>query len=274
MKKHSWILMTGLIALFSCEETIKLDLKQSDPKIVIEGLVTDRSNDHFVKISRSRGFYESGPAQMVSNAMVTVRDDAGNVYPFNESQDGYYVPTNLFTGVIGRTYTLSVTVNGQLYESQETLLRVAAVDSVKAALADDPDEARIDKGQVYDLLLYFKEPKDARDYYLFKFYRNDSLIHTHQNDVYVISDEILGEHIQGFPSPVYYAENDKALMEMFSLSRNAYLYYSDLSNLLLSDGGLFGPVPANPRTNISNGALGMFQASAVMEAQLVVQKEN
>lgn len=266
--------MTGLIALFSCEETIKLDLKQADQKIVIEGLVTNRSNDHFVRISRTRGFYEQGGVQAVSDATVTVSDDAGNVYAFNEPQDGYYVPANLFTGVIGRTYTLRVVIDGQTYESQDKLLRVAEVDSVKSALADDPGEERVDKGHLYDLLLYFKEPKDARDYYLFKFYRNDSLIYTQRNDVYIISDEILGENISGFPSPVYFAENDKAIMEMYSLSRNAYLYYSDLTNLLFSDGGLFGPVPSNPRTNISNGALGLFQASAVVEEQLVVQKEN
>jgi hypothetical protein len=119
-----------------------------------------------------------------------------------------------------------------------------------------------------------KEPKETTDYYLFKFYRNDSLTFTNPNDIYLLDDEALSESISGFPGPVYYAEKDTARMDMFSVTRNGYVYYSDLTNLLFNDGGLFGPVPANPRSNISNGALGFFQVSAVISTQVILTKKN
>lgn len=57
---------------------------------------------------------------------------------------------------------------------------------------------------------------------------------------------------------------------MFSLTRKAFIFYSDLSNLLNNDGGMFSPPPANPRNNLSNGALGYFQVSAMDFEEMVV----
>lgn len=273
MKKNISLLII-LAALFSCEEAVKLDLKQTGQKIVIEGLVTTRANDNFVRLTRTRGFYEAGGVQSVTGATVTVSDDAGNVYTFMEPEEGHYVPQTHFNGVVGRTYKLRVAIGQDIYEAEDKLVRVAEVDSVRSGPVDDPDDEQIDKGDLYNLKLYFKEPQDTRDYYLFKFYREGFLKVNDESDVYVISDEILDENIDGFPSPVSYKVNDKATMEMYSLSRNAYLYYSDLSNLLLSDGGMFGPVPSNPRTNITNGALGLFQASAVVSVEHTIEKED
>jgi hypothetical protein len=53
-------------------------------------------------------------------------------------------------------------------------------------------------------------------------------------------------------------------VEVYSLSRVGYVYYNDLFSILNGDGGgMFGPIPAPPRTNLSNGAIGFFQVSAI-----------
>jgi hypothetical protein len=59
---------------------------------------------------------------------------------------------------------------------------------------------------------------------------------------------------------------------MFSISRLGYVYFNDLSSLLNNDaGGMFGSVPAAPRTNLTNGALGFFQVSAVDISEIRVE---
>ena len=92
---------------------------------------------------------------------------------------------------------------------------------------------------------------------------NDSLLVDSPSDIYFSDDKTLGEEINGVPSPVYFAPGDSARIEMYSISRNGYVFYFDLVNLLNNDGGMFSPPPANCRTNLSNGALGFFQVGAI-----------
>ncbi len=274
MKKYTWLSLVVIFFLTSCEETIQLDLEQAGQRIVIEGLLTNRAQDQYVRVTRTLDFYQAGRPENVTDAAVSVRDDMGNTYAYVQAEPGYYIPDGTLQGQVGATYTLTVQVGQAVYESEDQLLPVADVDSISYMLNNNPGQTRIDKGHLYDLLLYLKEPKETEDYYLFKFYRNDSLTYTNSNDIYILSDEILSESIFGFPGPVYYAEQDTARMEMFSVSRDGYLFYSDLTNLLFSDGGLFGPVPANPRSNISNGALGFFQVSAVISEEVIIRPRN
>jgi len=274
MKTRLILFVICIAGLVSCEEIIQLDLEATPQKIVIEGLLTNRFRDQYVKITRTSDFYETGATEMVSNASVSVIDSDGILYRYGQASPGYYLPITIFSGQVGKTYRLSVRIGDQVYESEEELLRLAPIDSLGYALTENPSELREQKGQLYDLLLYFQEPQDTKDYYLFKFYRNDTLTYTNANDIYLANDEVFSESIKGFPAPVFYSELDTARMEMFSVSRNGYFFLSDLTNLQFSDGGLFGPVPANPRTNISNGALGFFQVSAVRSAEIILRKKR
>src|SRR5215510_2749929 len=111
MKKIFPILAISVI-LFSCEKTVYLDLNQNDPKIIIEGQVTNKSGRQYVKVTRSVGFYTTGQSPRVEDAIVSVRDDAGNEFEFVHNPGGlvdsigYYRPVIPFNGEIGRTYKL------------------------------------------------------------------------------------------------------------------------------------------------------------------------
>lgn len=272
MTRYSYSLLILLLALFACEETIVLDLDQAPTKVVIEGLLTNRAEDQFVQVTRTVDFYSTALPEKVTNAIVKVTTSDGVEIPYKQFSPGFYIPQNAFSGVVGKRYKLTVVVDGITYTSEDELLRVAPVDSVGYRPVEEPTKDQIASGKNNELLLYFQEPKDTDDFYMFKFFRNDSLTYNDLNDIYIVSDEVLAESILGFPSPVTYAEGDTARMEMMSITRNGYLYYSDLTNLLFSDGGLFGPVPANPRTNLSNGALGFFQVSAITTKELILKK--
>jgi len=249
------ILMTVVLA--GCQETIKLDLKQTPSRISIEGSVTDAPGKQYVKITRSLDFYQSGKAERITTASVSISDDKGGSVtlvhnPRNHPDSaGYYVPTVKFVGTVGTTYTMHVTIGDDNYSATDKLLRVTTFDSLGYRPNRFLDRDRPSDGKYMELLMYAKEPQDTEDNYLFKFYRNDSLIYTNTNDVYVFNDYGIGERIDGVASPVYYAPGDKARVEMYSISRDGYLFYNDLSTILNSDGGMFSPPPANPRSNIS-----------------------
>jgi hypothetical protein len=268
-----------LAFLFSaCDEVTELDLKQTPPKLVIEGLVTNKAHQQTVKFSWSTDFYGSGQTPRVSDAAVVVSDDNGVAHTFihnpgnHPDSVGIYIPETGFAGEIGRTYTLRVTVGDEVYEATDRLMSVIAVDSLKFQINEDQEDDPDEPGKIYELMLFAREPQDEDNYYLFKYYRNDSLVVFNPADIYYTDDQLLGEKIDGVPSPVYYAANDKARVEVYSLTRQGYVFYNDLSTLLNNDGGgMFGPIPASPRTNISNGALGFFQVSAVQEKETYIE---
>jgi hypothetical protein len=159
-----------------------------------------------------------------------------------------------------------------LYEAEDKLYSVTNIDSLSYRINDDEEEDPKDFGKFYEVLIFALEPQETTDYYLFKFYRNDSLKVYNDTEIYYADDEVLGEQIDGVPSPIYYAPGDTARVEAYSLSRNGFVFYNDLQTLLTNDGGLFSQPPSNSRTNLSNGALGYFQASALNMKEIVIKE--
>jgi hypothetical protein len=271
-------LIIPALVLFSCDEPTQLDLRQTPSRIVIEGQVTNKAHYQSVKISRSADFYGSGQTPRITNAAVAVTDDMGNEYTFvhnprnHVDSMGIYLPENAFIGQIGRTYTLHVNTDGELFEATDKMFSVTAIDSLSFRINEDQQDDPDKPGKIYEMLVFAREPQDQTNYYLFKYYRNDSLTIFNPTDIYYSDDQLLGESINGVPSPVYYAATDKARLEVYSLTRQGYVFYNDLSSSLNNDGGgMFGPIPAPPRSNMSNDALGFFQVSAVDEKEAYIE---
>lgn len=262
------------LMLMSCEETIVLDLDQTPSRLIVEGLITNIEGKQYVRITKSVDFYKEGKATPVNDATVTVTDDLGERISFtNATNNGMYLPPADFVGSVGRTYKLMVEFENEIYEAEDEMMPVTHFDSVGYQLNQDEFEDPDEIGKVYELVIYAEEPQYRKDYYLFKFYRNDSLKIKESTDIYFSDDTVLGERIDALTSPVFFGEGDTAEIQMLSLSRRGYLYYNDLQFLISSDGGMFSPPPANPRTNLSNNALGFFQVSAMDTAKLVIHKK-
>ncbi|SHG54026.1 protein of unknown function [Chryseolinea serpens] len=276
--KNIFFVLLFAIVFVSCDRPIHLNLNESQSRVIIEGQVTNRAGYQYVKLSRSVDFYQTGALPKITNATVSVKDSDGNEVMFihnpNNKADsvGYYLPQTPFMGVIGKDYHLRVDVDGEIYEADDHLYPVTSVDSLAYRIDDDEKDDPKTYNKFYEVLIYAKEPHPSKDYYLFKFYRNDSLKLYNDTDIYYTDDEALGESINGISTPIFYAPGDKATIEAYSLSRTGYVFYDDLQKLLNNDGGMFNQPPANSRTNLSNGALGFFQASAINSASIVVEE--
>src|SRR6187399_1966754 len=134
--KNLLLILFASVLMFSCEQTVQLDLKETPSEMVIEGLVTNQPGYQMVKVTRSAGFYDAGHTPRITNATVTVSDDLGNIYPFvhnpNDADDslGIYLPQVPFEGTIGRIYKLTVEVDGEVYEAEDELFPVTKIDSL------------------------------------------------------------------------------------------------------------------------------------------------
>lgn len=260
--------ITFVTLFFACQKVVELDIEQSTPQIVIEGLLSDRDTVHYVKVSRSIQFYDTG-LNPVENAIVVVTGE-GNSYAYShnpssvDSLNGFYFSDVQFAGKIGEAYTLNVDVDGVNFEAVDTMRYVTPIDSLSFQLAPNPSDEDVEDGKLYQALLYAKEPEETEDYYQFQFFRNDTLI-TDPDNIYVFSDVAFGPTLNGLQSPVLFREGELASVQIYSLTREQFVFYSDLANVLNNDGGMFSPPPVNPRNTFSNNALGLWQVSAISE---------
>ena len=58
---------------------------------------------------------------------------------------------------------------------------------------------------------------------------------------------------------------DSIWVQMHSISENCYNVYDRMIKQIRSDGGTFSNRPASVKSNISNGAYGIFRVSAISE---------
>jgi len=273
MKNIFILLISALIVFAACEETIELDIDQTQPVYVVEGLVTNEDTTHFVKLSRSIGFYDDSEPPIVSDATVLVKDNEGNTYSYVYSpSDSAYLSTESFQGKTGNIYNLEINVDGNTITATDTLRPVSPIERLQWKIDEEEQEDPEDEGYFYEVTLTAKEPQDTEDFYLFKVYRNGELqIFDEETGVFVTDDVGVGEKIDNYPGPVYYKEEDTATFELYSLTQTSFRFFSDLSFLLNNDGGMFSSIPANPYTNLrGERVVGYFQVSSVTRQSIRV----
>jgi len=182
---------------------------------------------------------------------------------------GYYKTTKL-KGIPGHTYALTIKWAGQEYHAESYMPPVPPLDSVQFNFT----KGAIGKVDYNIPLIFFKEPQNERNYYLFNTAGGGSTW-----AYSVLSDEYLKDYVNGLDvckgvSPDYWRtaypwlSDDGKLtwdyfIEMHSITKEAYEYYKALLQQFKTDGGGYSPSPASPPTNLDNGALGFFRASAV-----------
>lgn len=269
------ISVLAIIIFSACEEIITIDINQAPAQLVIDGLVTNEDTIHMVHITRSADF-NGNDGEHVANAIVEVSDNLGNVFNYTHNPEGYdtlqgyYFSDQKFAGQEYAIYELDVSVDNLSFSAIDTLRPITAIDSLSIQVDDEAVEDPENEGKIYQVILYAKEPQETTDFYYFKFYR-DGLIDTDgDGNVYVFDDNVLGSSLDGLPSPILFREGELASVEIYSLTREQFVYFADLANILNSDGGMFSPPPANPRSNISGGALGLFQVSGLNRASILI----
>ncbi len=74
-----------------------------------------------------------------------------------------------------------------------------------------------------------------------------------------------------------FSVNDTITVELLSINEETYIYYKTLINIVGGNTGggpagqLSGPTPANPESNLSNGAMGYFSAYTVSTDTIIIQ---
>ena len=270
------LLLLGLLPLIlsSCsEEVITIDLKDAEPKIVIEGTLSDQGEPCTVKISKSGDFYKPGIYPPVTSATVILSDSEGNTELLAESEPGLYHGNSLF-GVEGWSYTLKVEAEGKTYEAVSTLMQAVEIDSLTYYFEDDPNVHRdeyedIEEGYVFSCNFTYPET-EGRHFRIRLALNGESL-----QDIFLVDDWYdSGDDVDYDFSNIHLFEKyDTMKVELLSIDKSVYDYFSTLADALLSTdtGPVFSSIPDNPLSNFTNGALGYFAAYSVRSKTVVFE---
>jgi hypothetical protein len=261
------IFILSLVSLSACQQVLEVDLNGTDPKIVIEGLITDSTGPFTVKVTMTADYYNNQTPPPVVGATVIVSDNLGTVDTLTEGVPGIYQTHNskIPKGITNATYVLTVQSQGQTYTAVSTLPSLSRIDSLSYIYY--PQKV-FGHNVGYYPIAYENEPQNETNYYLWKFFRNDTLINK-PNEIWIANDQVVQGSINGLEFPYVYQHLDTAKVEFYSLTKDAYDFYVGLQAQLQNDGGFFSAPPANAKGNFTNGALGLFQTSG-MDAKKIV----
>jgi hypothetical protein len=119
-----YILLTFL--LVSCSEPYFPEINADKKVLVVNGLVTNEKAPYHISLCYAASFDSIAKGLPLTSAQVTVTDDHGNHFAFQESDEGDYVSNpSQFKGVPGFSYTLHIiTQDGYEYESDPQLLPI------------------------------------------------------------------------------------------------------------------------------------------------------
>lgn len=252
------ITLSGVITS-SCTEKIDLVLKDTDPKLVIEGNLSDQPGPYYVILTKSRRYNDDNSFTGLAGATVVLSDDAGNSDTLTSSIDGLY-QTNSIQGVVGRTYHLQVTAEGKTYDSYCLMPVPVDIDSVVIT-----DETGFDgkTKKVGDILV--RDPAGVQNNY-----RVVSQMQGMKSSGFSVhTDRLWDGKERSFNVPHSdYKSGDTLTVNLWGISEPVYNYFHEFNQ---NENNFGAPAaPANPTSVFTPATLGYFSAHSIKSKTVIV----
>lgn len=254
-------LIVGVLLFASCEEVIHVDLNAADRRYVIEAELTNIAVEQTIRVSQTVPFDSSIPSQPVDEAHVEVVSSGGRVYRFDAMGEGYYRNDSLQPRE-ELSYMLRVRIGDEEFVATEAMQPFVDVDSLGAL------EEIIFNEKTYSILVKFTDPLEENNYYKYLVSVNQQPLRflQVQNDKY--NNGLYVTHqLMDFSKP--FELGDSIIVRRQSVSKAVHDYWNEIQ--LLNPGSA---APANPKSNISNGAFGYFSISNSKDFGLTIRASD
>ena len=255
-----------LFSFSSCEKAVNIDLNNSDPRLVVEAHITNQAGPFTVNLSKSGNFYNANTFPAVTNAIVTISDNAGNSEVLHQTSDGIY-QTSTITGVPGKIYHLDIAYNGKQYYASSTMPFPVSIDSVVIVTSTEGSGGRPTNG--YRVTSFFKDPDGLGNYYRLLIRSNDTAAIS-KNRFKLLSDKLSDGNEESISFNTKLLPTDSVFLELESIDKPTYDFYSTLGEASGNGSFFLSAPPANPVNNISNGGLGYFAAFSTVKKTYII----
>ncbi|HBL77843.1 MAG: hypothetical protein A2W90_01950 [Bacteroidetes bacterium GWF2_42_66] len=267
MKRNPVSILIIALSFASCERVIDINLNEANPKIVIEANIHNNNSDCLVKITRTGNYFLPYTPEKVSKAVISLTNQLTE-YSFSEIEEGVY-RINKIGKLIPTSYSLSVNVDGELYEAVSKMPTPVRLNYLNFEYVEETYLQ--DAG--YRVNFSLTDPKDEENHYRVRYSVNGEL-QNDGNDYYLITDELFnGNSVQMQLYGKRFDKGDKVTVELMSIDKNAYDYFNTLLDVI-AQSTIESTAPANPKSNFSNGALGYFSAYSSDIKFIIVGESN
>ena len=289
------------VIMVRCIEPFYPDIEEYENVLVVDGLITNENMVYQVKLSRTMQFGDINK-KPVPGAAVQVVDDLGSTYMFREIKSGTYQSyPEEFVGQTGRKYKLLIeTSEGNKYESAfEELKQIPEIDSIHWQYKEKPSTDPDNPVKGIEILVDTHDPENKTRYYswnwletweFFTPYHKDTLPgHCWKYDSSRViqigsTDHLTEDILQNYP--LYYISGStnrlslrySVLIKQYSLTKEAFNYWSRIKETNENTGTLFDPIPTQVTGNVTDlndpdkPVLGYFQASAVTTGRIFIDR--
>jgi len=301
-----------LILAASCLEPYYPDAGRYEDLPVITGTITDEPGPYVIRLTHSTAILDM-EIKPIRWAVVKITDDSGTEEVLFETEPGVYVTkADGIRGVPGNSYRLTVETNGEVYQSDYEILQPSVgIDSVYSQIGrESVIDGYVDGIQFFvnseivsdpgtNLLWSLEETYKFRSEYEldFIYYRPDSIVENYSDSglvcwgterpamtySYAFTGNS-GNKITGYPLHFVNSLNIK-LTERYSvevfqytISDNAYNYWSEVQSLHQETGSLYSRQPYQVKGNLYSTTdpealvLGYFMAAGVSKKRAFVDR--
>ncbi|MDW7693876.1 DUF4249 domain-containing protein [Flammeovirgaceae bacterium SG7u.111] len=296
-----------LLVMSACLSPFEPETTDYDSLLVVDALLTDAPGPYKVALSYSYGYEEGEEPAYVSGANVSVMDEGGNVYKFNQSSDGIYLSDPSFQGEAGKKYKLSIIANENTYESDYELLKASPpIDKLYANFetkngtdgtifgfqvyvdSNDPtsqtnyyrwdyDEAWAITSRFYTTSEWVGSEPIPLDRLIYRCYKTDFSKNILINNTRGLTEDRVSQQKLNYISTTEAGKLNQRYgmnVRQYALSENAYNFWKDLKEITESSGSLFDKQPFQVLSNIKNinapdePVLGFFEVSGTTTEKL------
>ena len=296
--KVAIILLLCIVTLLACEKEVKINIANSPPQLVVEGAI-EKDFPPYIILTKSVGYFARIDLATLTNnfvhdAKVTIIDGIDTIklreYQFdtlNNTRFYFYtldttggLGTNFFIGRTNHTYKLRIESEGKVYESTTRIPDGKAVDSLISEVAASPPK---DLPNAVTLTVFYSDPDTFGNCVRYFTKRNSEPYYPGFNSVY---DDQIVNGVKGARIPIaagfrrtgqftdssgYVFRGDTITLKWSAIDRGVFNFYNTYEYALGTIGNPFS-TPINVKSNISNGALGVWAGYGSTTTSIIIPK--
>lgn len=291
--KYIPVLLLLLLAFMACEDVIYPELPKAEAVTVIDAWINNKPERQLIKVKKSLPYFQDEELPGVKGAEVTIMDSEGKIYQFIESEtvdgDYFWDPDEQDTvfGKIGLSYTLTISVGEDLFQSFTTMHRVPEIDSINFRF----EEGNSFFPDAYFASFYAIDLLGPGDTYWIRAYKNGKFLNK-PSEINIAYDAgfTAGSIVDGitFVQPIRdgvnpfdqdendnflppYEPGDSLFVEIHSINNDSFIFLNELAIQTDRPGGfaeLFAQPLSNVSSNLMNAAgnekvVGFFNIAAI-----------
>jgi hypothetical protein len=276
-KKNIFLILILSITFFSCTDKIEIELDSTYERLVVEGHITTDTMAHWVRLIKSKDFYEANESPAISNAIVTLYDGSQLIgLTENIEKPGYYETAPDFFGINGKTYKLNIALpeevaGKKVYSSACELHQASPIDSIRVEYNED--------WEIYEVQIFAWEPPTT-DFYKFLILKNGKMVTDTITEVFISDDRFFnGNYTYGIMAGILDPDRpdeaplpgDTITLVLANISEDYYNFILQLQDQTFQyRNPLFSGPPANVLTNIEGGT-GFFAAYGTSYSSVIIE---